>query len=33
MGASKKYRVTPDAVIPESSDDDWDDDEDLEDED
>lgn len=26
MGASKKYKITPDAVIPESSDDDWDDD-------
>ena len=32
MGASQKYRVTPDAVIPESFDD-WDDDEDFEDED
>ena len=30
MGASKKYRITPDSVILESSDEDWDDD--LEDE-
>jgi hypothetical protein len=30
MGVSKKYRITPNSVIPESSDDDWEDDEDFE---
>lgn len=30
MDASKKYIITPDAVIPESSDDDWNEDEDWE---
>lgn len=33
LDAVKTYRITPDAVIPESSDDDWDDDEDFEEED
>lgn len=33
MGVSKKYRITPDSVIPESSGDDWDDDEDFEEDD
>ena len=33
IGASKKYKITPNSVIPESSDDDWEDDEDFEEDD